>query len=387
MTLLKNPIPAIGLASFLLVPLTGQAQDWAVDLTDDYQIRNITNGNTEPLTIEDTAPSDVVIISAEGNLGLGASPPTGEFSPRLAISDPSPDIELDDPDDTQIWQIFGNGGNASTKPPSDPTYDPIGGIGFIDITANTLPFFVRSGAPTASFLIDEGGNVGAGTASPEEQLHVVSGINDFVRPLMVENTSGIGFSGFRLKIASDSWVDFNNSGGNFRINADQNPGSEFEVRPNGDARVKRNLSVGGTVSQGSDIHSKRDIVGIYQNEVLAKVMTLPISEWSYKDNPGVRHIGPMAQDFYKLFALGDTDKAITSIDTGGVAFAAIQGLKQEKDQEIAELIADKDAEIVALRLEFEQLKSEQDERIMQLEMALMELQRAQAGEVQVSAAD
>lgn len=379
----KNNIPVIGLASFLVLPMSGYAQKWTVDDTaTDYEITNTgTSGNPIPFTIEGGAPADIFYISSEGNLGLGGAPPTGEFSPRLYINDPSPDIELDDPDDTQVWQIFGNGGNASSKEPEDPLYDPIGGIGFVDITGAALPFFIESGAPTGSILVKASGNVGVGTRAPEEQLHVVSGVNDFVRPLMVENTSGIGFSGFRLKIASDSWIDFNNSGGKFRINADQNPGAEFEVRPNGNATLR------GTLTQNSDVNAKQDIEEVDHQLVLAKVMALPIAEWSYKDAPTTRHIGPMAQDFYRSFRLGDTDTGLSSIDTGGVALAAIQGVKMEKDQQMAQLVASKDAEISALRADFEQTKNAQEERILQLEMALMELQRSQVGEMQVGAAE
>lgn len=44
----------------------------------------------------------------------------------------------------------------------------------------------------------------------------------------------------------------------------------------------------------------------------------------------------MAQDFYTAFGLGDSDKAISTIDLDGVALAAIQGLYQvvqEKDKQ------------------------------------------------------
>ena len=37
----------------------------------------------------------------------------------------------------------------------------------------------------------------------------------------------------------------------------------------------------------------------------------------------------MAQDFYAAFGLGADDKHITTVDEGGVALAAIQGLNQK----------------------------------------------------------
>ena len=65
---------------------------------------------------------------------------------------------------------------------------------------------------------------------------------------------------------------------------------------------------------------------------------MPITSWSYKaEKPSVRHIGPMAQDFYKAFGLGLDEKHITTIDEGGVALAAIQGLHQRNQTLTARL--------------------------------------------------
>ena len=64
--------------------------------------------------------------------------------------------------------------------------------------------------------------------------------------------------------------------------------------------------------------------------VLAKVAALPVRSWVYKAQPGETHIGPMAQDFHAAFGLNGTDdKHITTVDEGGVALAAIQGLNQK----------------------------------------------------------
>ena len=89
----------------------------------------------------------------------------------------------------------------------------------------------------------------------------------------------------------------------------------------------------------SDRNVKERIEPIAPSRVLAGVLAMPVSTWSIIGSK-VRQMGPMAQDFYRAFGLGDTDKAINSIDVGGVAFAAIQGLH--------ELLKDKDAKIAAL---------------------------------------
>ena len=108
-------------------------------------------------------------------------------------------------------------------------------------------------------------------------------------------------------------------------------------------------------------------------------MSLPISEWSYKSSPEDRHIGPMAQDFYEQFKLGGTKTGISSIDTGGVALAAIQGVKLEKDAQIDQLYAENER----LKLELDA----QRERLLNLELALGELIRKQQQEIHLGATD
>ncbi len=61
--------------------------------------------------------------------------------------------------------------------------------------------------------------------------------------------------------------------------------------------------------------------------ILENVSQIPIETWSYKEDPNhVRHIGPMAQDFYAAFHLGESDTTISTLDPDGVALAAIQEL-------------------------------------------------------------
>ena len=77
----------------------------------------------------------------------------------------------------------------------------------------------------------------------------------------------------------------------------------------------------------SDRNVKRDVEPVDEQTVLETLATLPVSTWSYKsDDPAVRHLGPMAQDFKAAFGLGDTDRAYNSIDAHGVALAAIKAL-------------------------------------------------------------
>jgi len=99
---------------------------------------------------------------------------------------------------------------------------------------------------------------------------------------------------------------------------------------------------GGAWVNGSDRNAKKGFSAVNPLEVLTKVSTLPISEWQYKtDRDGIKHLGPMAQDFHAAFGLnGEDDKHIATVDEGGVALAAIQGLNQKVETENAELRAE-----------------------------------------------
>jgi hypothetical protein len=88
----------------------------------------------------------------------------------------------------------------------------------------------------------------------------------------------------------------------------------------------------------SDKNAKRDIEPVDDQAVLERVASLPIATWSYKgDDPNVRHLGPMAQDFYTAFGLGDTDKAYNPIDAHGVALAAIKALDERLKEQGARI--------------------------------------------------
>ena len=98
-------------------------------------------------------------------------------------------------------------------------------------------------------------------------------------------------------------------------------------------------------------------------EVLEKVAALPLSTWNYKSQDrGIRHIGPMAQDFKAAFNLGETDTGINSIDADGVALAAIQGLNQKVEEKERRL-----AELEQKQTEIDELKRQNAELMRRLE--------------------
>jgi len=111
--------------------------------------------------------------------------------------------------------------------------------------------------------------------------------------------------------------------------------------------------VGTSFAALSDSNSKTDFKPIEPREILSKVAALPVTAWHYKHDPERLYIGPMAQDFRAAFGLGYDDKSISTMDSDGVMYAAIQGLVaelKERDKSIEEL----KSELQAIR---EQLSS------------------------------
>lgn len=208
-------------------------------------------------------------------------------------------------------------------------------------TAGNQPLFLNAfsgggdvfvgGAQGAAPNLLVRGNLGVGIDAPQTKLHVVGNATidgEFVMPGTLESGSRF-ISNQRLHIQT--------------LN-----GQPIFLNPfadGGDVSVGKNLVVNGkvtarTLELTSDRNQKQNLQPVAINDILAKVVGLPISTWAYTNAPGVPHLGPMAQDFKAAFGLGEDDKHIGAGDGIGVALAAIQGLHamvQDKNSEIASL--------------------------------------------------
>ena len=219
------------------------------------------------------------------------------------------------------------------------------------------------------FLIRASGGVGIGTTSPQASLHVNGSLvlQGLTTPSAAAATnllnigSGASADGFRNGISffesgNGTALSLGYDGtGSSSFNAlriyHSTGKSLFTFQANGfmgvgtntpqqALHVIGNILASGTITGSSDRNVKESFAPVNPRDVLEKVSSLPISEWSYKADSGVRHLGPMAQDFYSAFSVGMDDKHISMVDADGVALAAIQGLNQkveQKETEITEL--------------------------------------------------
>jgi hypothetical protein len=130
--------------------------------------------------------------------------------------------------------------------------------------------------------------------------------------------------------------------------------NEFVARATGGFWFISGIDASGNIASGmrlpggssawsplSDRNAKTNYSSVNGRDVLARLAAIPIQTWNYKaQDPAIRHIGPVAQDFYAAFKVGEDDKFISTVDADGVALASIQGLYQivqEKDNEISNL--------------------------------------------------
>ena len=317
------------------------ANDWQLTANDSasggsskFSIEDIT-GSKVPFTVTAGAATNSIFVDSTGRVGLRTSTPVLDL--HIATSN-TPAMRLEQNNSggftAQTWDIAGNEANFFVR----------------DVTGGSrLPFRIRPGAPTSSIDINASGNVGIGTASPSNKLHVSSSDSAFDGgKVLFQNTSGtttaregleINNNGQALFILKDTsqtprwaigtqttnWVVDNQANGTT---------AEMTLSSTG------NLTITGTYTPSSSRTVKEGFSAIEPRAVLRKVLDLPITTWSYKRDPGVRHIGPVSEDFFAAFAVGTDDKGISVTDSAGVTLAAIQGLNQvvqEKDKEITDL--------------------------------------------------
>jgi hypothetical protein len=115
-------------------------------------------------------------------------------------------------------------------------------------------------------------------------------------------------------------------------------------------------SGGGSWNVVSDRNKKENFKNIDAENILNKLSKINIQSWNYKtQDPDIRHIGIVAQDFYHNFGYGESDTTVTSIDLAGVNMVAVQGLigrtekLSEQNRELLLQVSNQQSEIDQLK--------------------------------------
>lgn len=240
-----------------------------------------------------------------------------------------------------------------------------------DGTNGRTPFRIETGSPNHSLYVEDYGRVGLGTSIPYVELHIVDGDTPTIR---LDQDGSSGWTAQRWDIAGNET--------NFFIR-DVTSGSRlpFQIFPGSDSQSLQikptGVEVNVAFSAVSDVNKKTRLTPIDPTSTLAKVAALPVTTWSFKADPsGSTHLGPTAQDFYKVFDLGSDDRHIAPLDAAGVALAAIQGLNVKLEatddsiQRDGEILRSENARLNARLAEVERQNAELADRLSELERLL-----------------
>ncbi len=249
-----------------------------------------------PFFLEAAAPNNAIYLDSSGSVGFGTNVPAVQLH---VVDGNTPTLRLDqdgsDGFTAQTWDVAGNETNFFVR---DTT------------NGSRIPFKIRPGATTNALVIDADGSIGMGILASEAGLHL---------------RQGGAFSGEWLRID---------------IPDDADPATEERRLVLDNAG---NLFVGGAITQLSSRHSKGNLLAVAGDQVLAKLAELPLWTWNYLSAPEAdRHIGPVAEDFYRAFGFGTSERSLSPSDVAGVALAASQALTreiEERDQRIEDLEA------------------------------------------------
>ncbi|MCB0687219.1 MAG: tail fiber domain-containing protein [Saprospiraceae bacterium] len=362
---------------------TFPSNDWELEANESingganhFAINDVTGGKV-PFKIIAGAPTNSLLVKADGNVGMG----TGSPAVRLHLNmGNTPAVRLQQDGSNgftpQTWDLAGNETNFFIR----------------DVTnGSKLPFRIRPGAPENSIFIKENGNVGLGTQTPDVALHLrrtdgtaaikieeVNGtaagrnllaiVNNGPSRFTLDNTNGIG----------TEWQMQSANSGQYILQDNADPAEqEFILDGVGNLRITGDLTANGVLTM-SDRRLKKNISDF--NDGLEVIKELRPVTYNYNGKAGLSterpHIGLIAQELQKVAPylvlvdknlqedeLGNPIKSedYFKIDEGSIRYLLVNAIKEQQNE-----IESKEERIKNLEEQVESL-SELKERVSQLE--------------------
>jgi hypothetical protein len=221
---------------------------------------------------------------------------------------------------------------------ADSSYNTGTGYLFNLATApgSALNLFRISGSGSDTLSVLQNGNVGIGVSNPEARLRTKeTGIK-----------SGPSYGAYFENTSDNSWTDGINKYGLYVTSTGNFLGSTGEATKNYGIYINKTtgadenydiyaasgayLSTGGTWTNASSRDLKENFTAVDQNDILSKINDLDLTSWNYKtENSSIKHLGPIAEQFYSIFHLGNSNKSISTIDPAGVALVGVQALSKK----------------------------------------------------------
>ena len=270
------------------------SNDWRIEINSStnggknyFAVQDAT-ANNYPFMVEAGAGQSALYVESDGDLGLGTENPVHGI--HLSRED-SPTLRLDQNGENgyplQVWDLGANEVNFFIR----------------DFTnGETLPFRVRSGAPTSALDIAANGNVGIGTDDPDADLTIADGLT---------------YS---------------------KVNAGE---------------------IGFTVS--STRKMKKNIKKVNGDGILSRIAKVPVTTYDWKESvlktdalPRENVIGLIAEEFHTVFERG-SENEISGQEIQMALWLAVQELTKESKIKGQEL-QDKQSQIDLLFEEVNELK-------------------------------
>jgi hypothetical protein len=246
------------------------ANDSANGGASKFSIEDSTAGRTV-FTVLAGARTNALFVDAQGDLGLGTSTPATDIDIKTGDT---PTVRLQQDTSSgfaaQTWDMAGNETSFFIRDAS---------------SGSTLPFRIMGGgAPSNALVIANDGNIGIGTTSPDNQLHIKESSGDVVMRMEASTTTGSAV----FKLQDGGGLD------ELRISLTSTPDLEFKLDENGNLTLSGDLITGGSGNCASpnppcDAVFDSDIYTVRPIEEHAALM------WENKYLPAVGPTGPGQQ--------------------------------------------------------------------------------------------
>ncbi|HEU4888575.1 MAG TPA: tail fiber domain-containing protein, partial [Thermoanaerobaculia bacterium] len=292
--------------------------------------------------VEAGAPSNALYVDSTGNIGISQSAPSLDL--HITTTD-TPAMRYEQTNGggftAQTWDIGANEANFFVR----------------DVTGGSrLSFRIRPGAPTSSVDISADGDVGVGTGSPDEKLHVFENV-DTQTFMLVENPNTGTSANATLRAKADvatanfqahsstrtisrfgvtlgGWNEFLGTAGNglaigtstsTPVILGSNSINRIHIDTDGDIGLNCNAptldlviaSGSGCTTPSSSINAgstqftaassrtfKENIDPVAVPDLLDKIKEVGVYNYDFIDGPKDK-IGLIAEDFHKVFGRGD----------------------------------------------------------------------------------
>jgi len=233
--------------------------DWRIVINDssnggaNYWAIEDSNAGRQPFRVEAGARSNALYVEDDGDVGLGTSTPVVNLH---IVDGNTPTLRLEQDGSSgftpQTWDVAGNETNFFVR---DAT------------NGSRLSFRIEPSTPQDTLYLDSTGNVGFGTTSPSDIIHMSDNSGTFFG-ISYQNTTGTAST---WRTLSDGAVD------RFVISRSGNGGSELIIEPGdpvaggtgGKTTVRGHLDVGGNVTANGTCAFPCDGVFSDQYELLS----------------------------------------------------------------------------------------------------------------------